>query len=150
MIRWLLDWRNGATVVASVVVVLLGITVSESITDRNRAFDLAERTLESQKDQRRAATRRIDLLTNQVGALTEQVAALRQQLLEAGVKPKVTSPAVQRIPRTTPTSRVTNTRSRTVTRTRSRTKTAPVSSSTTTAPTTTRPCTTVPALGRCP
>ena len=131
--RWLLDWRNGATVLASILVALLGLVVVDSIHGRHQANRLLQREIARGVDARAASTRRIDALTRQVGALTEQVSELRDQLLRLGVEPTVAAPAVQPVPSTTSTTRPPPSTTTTSTTTTSTTR-PPSTTTSTTAP----------------
>lgn len=117
--RWLTNWRNPATLVAAVFVTILAITVMDSISTRDRAFDAQQRTVQQALDARQAATRRIDALTGEINRLQQsaeengqriaelvaQVAALQEQIRRMGGQPIVVEPAPAR-PSTTTTTTV--------------------------------------------
>lgn len=103
VVGWLANWRNGATVVASVLVALVGFVVIDASIARNGALDARNRTAS-------AATRRIDLLNERIeelgedlvasanangvriGELSAQIAALQEQVRQLGGEPVVVRP----------------------------------------------------------
>lgn len=136
--RWLFNWRNGATVVVSLVVALVAFVVIDASRARDAAIDARNQTAA-------AATRRVDLLNDRIeelggqlalssesngarlGALAEQVAALQEQVRQLGGDPViVVRPAPPPSPPTTSTT-----------------------TSTTSPPTTTTTLCRVNVLGRC-
>lgn len=106
--RWLTDWRNGATLAASLLLVVVILVVNDSIAGRREAFD--------QLDAARAgATRRIDLLQHRIdelvgqgqansadlGELVGEINALRAQVEDMGGRPVV---AERTVPATSSTT----------------------------------------------
>ena len=95
-VRWVLDWRTGVTFAITALVVLLAFVVFDASDARNRALDTA-------LDQRQAATRRIDMLLDEVanlrvdaeanghriGQLLDQVSVLQEQVRQLGGRPVV-------------------------------------------------------------
>lgn len=104
--RWLADWRNGATAIGTLLSVLLVFVVVNAIESRNAALDVAEATAEDSTAQRKATTRRIDLLLERtgeleaaavvngerIGELVAEVNALREQVRQMGGEPVVDAP----------------------------------------------------------
>lgn len=108
---WFADWRNGATVVASVGVAVVAFVLIDASMARNDALEARNRTAA-------AATRRIDILNDRIeelgadlvesaasnglrlGVLSEQVAALQEQVRQLGGEPVIVNP-----PSTTTTTR---------------------------------------------
>jgi hypothetical protein len=90
--RWLSNWRNGATVLASVVIALVAFVVIDASQARQEALDARNRTAT-------AATRRIDKLNDkigetdsrQIGETNAKLAALEEQIRQLGGKPVVVS-----------------------------------------------------------
>lgn len=113
--RWLADWRNGATLVATLVLVVVLLIVNDAIAGRRQAFDALERQQQQQAAARTAATRRIDLLQARIdelvgqgetdaqvlGQLVAEVEALRTQVRALGAQPVVESPSSEPITVTT-------------------------------------------------
>lgn len=107
---WLADYRNGAVVVASVVVALVAYVVIDASQARREALDASESALEARSATAAGATRRIDLLqariadleesgqdnSEEIGALKAEVSALQRQIEQEGGSPVV--------PRTTTTT----------------------------------------------
>lgn len=101
--RWFADWRNGATIAASIVAVIVLVIVVDAVRARHEALSALRVTAEQAVDARRAATRRIDLLSErivelerstsdagaEVSRLRAEVAALQQQLRQLGAEPVV-------------------------------------------------------------
>jgi type II secretory pathway pseudopilin PulG len=101
--RWVTDWRNGAAFAATALVLVLAFVVHDGAQARDQAFRSLERTTENALDARRAASRRIDLLSTRIGdleargeengaligELRQQVAALVEQVRQMGGKPVV-------------------------------------------------------------
>jgi TolA-binding protein len=121
-IRWVLDWRTGATFAVTALVVLLTFIVFDASAARDQALDTA-------LDQRQAATRRIDMLLAEVanlredaeangqriGELLDQVAVLQEQVRQLGGRPVVvqtTTTARRSSPTTQPRSTTTTTQPR--------------------------------------
>lgn len=145
MARWLFDYRNGLTLVGTGLLILLSVTVTDSIQSRNRAFDALKLANRQQSDARAAATRRIDLLQQEIAGLRSdaqanggriselltEVTALQEQVRQMGGRPVVTEQAA-----TTATTTTVRT-SPTTTTTRPAASPAPIGPPATT--TTTRP-----------
>lgn len=103
--RWLLDWKNGVTVLGTVMVVLLAFIVFDAARARDKALDAAIASDEESIVQRAATTRRIDLLLDEIealrleafangeriGGLTEQIGVLQEQVRRLGGVPFTTS-----------------------------------------------------------
>lgn len=94
--NFVIDWRNGATLLASVLVALLVVTVLDGLSARHEALDAATATANQARSAQKAASRRIDQLTTgqqrltrQVGMLIEENAALSQQIRDMGGRPTV-------------------------------------------------------------
>jgi hypothetical protein len=103
-LRWLSNWRNGATLVASLLVALVAFVVIDASQARQDALDARNRTAAT-------ATRRIDKLNDRIealgtmlfeqadangqriGELTAQVEALSQQVRDLGGTPIVVQPS---------------------------------------------------------
>lgn len=115
--QWVTDWRNGATLAATLLMVVVLLVVFDAIAGRREAFDaLKDQTLEA-RESRRAASRRIDLLQARIdeligrgevnaqllGELVADVEALRSQVRSLGGTPVVESAADRRAARTTTT-----------------------------------------------
>lgn len=118
--RWLVDWRNGATLVASIVAVVVLLTTVDAIAGRREAF-------EQLRSSRQAASRRIDLLqaridelvadgeadTARVAQLDAEIDALRLQVQGLGgtpvvaPRPNVTTPRSTSPPPSSPTTTTT-------------------------------------------
>jgi hypothetical protein len=99
-LRWLSNWRNGATLVASLLVALVAFVVIDASQARQDALDARNRTAAT-------ATRRIDKLNDRIealgtmlfeqadangqriGELTTQISALQEQVRQLGGKPVV-------------------------------------------------------------
>ena len=138
---WLADWRNGATIAATLVAIAVCLIVVDAVRSRHDALSALRATASQAIDTRRAATRRIDLLTDRIGELESstrdasgeiarlraEVAALQEQLRGLGVAPVVVIPSSTT---TTATARRPGPRRNSTTTTRP----------TTTTTTTTRPC----------
>lgn len=141
MWRWLTDYRNGAVVLASVLVALVAYVVVDSSLARTEALRAQSQALEARAQTAKAASRRIDLLqqriayleaqgqgnSSEIGELRAQVAALQAQVEQQGKTPVVPRTTTTTRPRTTSTTSTTSPRPTT---------------------TTTRPCT-VAVSGRC-
>jgi hypothetical protein len=141
--RWLTDWRNGATLVATLVLVVVLLVVNDAIAGRSQAFDALERQQDQLAASRAAASRRIDLLQARIddlvgqgqvdaqvlGQLVAEVEALRSQVRMLGGRPVIETPSDQPIVivATTSTTRPTSTST-------SSTPAPPASTTTTTAP----------------
>ena len=105
--RWATDWRNGATLAATILVSLLAFVVADAAQGRDQAFEALEQQTEQLRLARAAASRRIDLLTAQIheletrgeanaellGTLVAEVEALRAQVRQLGAEPVVAAPA---------------------------------------------------------
>lgn len=101
--RWATDWRNGATLAATLFMVVLLVFVTDAIDGRREAFRALERQTAQQVSAREAATRRIDLLQARIdelvgkgetnaavlGQLVGEVEALRAQVRAMGGSPVV-------------------------------------------------------------
>lgn len=101
------DWKNGATLLASVLVALLAVTVIDGIRARGDVLEqarqdaaTAQATANQARSAQQAATRRIDRLTTgqqqlgrQVAFLLEENSALRQQVRDMGGAPIVITPS---------------------------------------------------------
>lgn len=103
LLHWLSDWRNGATVLASVLVALVAYVTIDASIARNQAVD-------SKNQSTIAATRRIDKLNDRIrdlgeelvraankngqriGELTSQITALEEQVRQLGGRPVVVTP----------------------------------------------------------
>lgn len=109
--RWLTDWRNGATLVASVLVALLVVVVVDSIQGRRAESARVDRVIDEQaitlgELQRRGV--RIDELADDLAraqssrdAVTEELRALREMLVDQGVvEPRPQQPVA--VPQTPP------------------------------------------------
>lgn len=135
MFRWFTDYRNGAVVLASVLVALVAYVVIDSSYSRTQALKAQSQALEARADTAAGARRRIDLLQKriadleaqgiyrsaEIGQMRAEVAALQEQVERQGQTPIV--------PRTTTTTTRPRSTSTTTTTTRPRPTT-----------TTTRPC----------
>lgn len=106
--RWITDWRNGAVVLASVLVAYLGVLVVTGITDRRDATNAAIQAARSEQQAREVDTRRIDELLAEIDTLNRQgkrngrrLATLQAQItvLEAQLRENGITPAVQSEPR---------------------------------------------------
>jgi cell division protein FtsB len=139
-LRWLVDWRVGATLAAAIFVGLLLFVVLDSSSGRHEALEALKAQAAQAIDIREAQSRRIDSLQSQVADLTDQIILLRDQISAMGERPAVDAPARPR-----PTENTTPTTAKPTPRTT--TTTTPPSSTTTTRPP--PQCTTVPVLGRC-
>lgn len=131
---WVTDWRNGATLAATIFMVVLVVFVTDAIEGRREAFDALERQTIQQGQAREAASRRIDLLQARIdelvgkgetnaavlGQLVGEVEALRAQVRALGGDPVVDdrtavtsttarSRSAQPLPATTTTARPTTT-----------------------------------------
>lgn len=96
VLRWATDWRNGATVLCSVLVALLVLSYVDGVHARDDAFEQLSLS-------RSAASRRIDKLTERIGdlelrgeangaligSLRSQVEALVEQVRQMGGDPVV-------------------------------------------------------------
>lgn len=124
LVAWATDWRNGATLAASVAVAVIAFVLIDASQARNDALDARNRTAA-------AATRRIDLLNERIenlgeemaeaafsngariGGLADQVAALQEQVRQLGGEPVIPSTttttssraSTTSAPRTTTTTR---------------------------------------------
>lgn len=111
-IRFVLDWRTGLTLLASLVVALVLVVVITGARTTQDALDARDRTAV-------AAARRIDKLNDQIedlgaqlvtsaysngrriGQLSDQVAALQEQVRQLGGEPVVVvTPTAQPTPTT--------------------------------------------------
>lgn len=116
VLRWLADWRNGATLTASLLVALALVSYLDAVRSRTEALDTARQTAAQAVDARQAATRRIDQLGAQLAelqtdlrtaeaeraALLVQLQAVLAQLQALGVAPLVSgSPTAPTTDRTT-------------------------------------------------
>lgn len=138
--RWVTDWRNGATLAATLFAVVLILVVNDAIAGRREAFEQLSAS-------RAAASRRIDLLQGQIneligrgetnaallGELVAQVDALRSQVRELGGEPVVEAPT-RPSPSPTTTQRLRATPAPSPTTTTAPGPTAPGPTTTTTAP----------------
>lgn len=152
--RWLADWRNGATLLATVLVALLAVVVA----DGRHARDAALHGLTAQANQSRsaqeAASRRIDMLT---GEITNLRAELDQVLVATTdeQRQQAVDDANQRRTTTTATTAPSNPTASAPpgpaqpSAPATTTTTAPPPPSPTTPPTTAAPCVTVPVVGGC-
>lgn len=127
-VRWVFDWRTGATFAATVLVLLVAFVIFDAAASRDRALKAATATANAAEDQRAATSRRIDMLLGEIGRLREdaeansvrigelldQVNVLQEQVRQLGGQPVVVvrqsappaprSPAVA--PRPSPTTTV--------------------------------------------
>jgi hypothetical protein len=151
VIRWLRDWRTLTALSGAVLVALLAVLVVTSITDRERALQVAKAATSNAQDERAILNRRVDQLLAQISQLQadsqangEQLAVLRrevvllqQQVRDLGGQPVVvdggTSPtpaASRSSPRASPTP-----------------KSSPTQASPHPSPSPSRTC--VPVVGKC-
>jgi cell division protein ZapA (FtsZ GTPase activity inhibitor) len=72
MVAWLLDWRTGATLLATAVVVLLAIVVVDALQTRENVLDQAAEEREDNAD-------RIDRLNDRIAMLSKEVVQAREQ-----------------------------------------------------------------------
>lgn len=101
--RRLADWRLAFSLGFVGLVAVAAFYMSDAIRARTEAVRVAEETIAAQMDLRQAATRRIDLLNEQVGELSDrlseanrsvaalegQVSGLRRQVVGLGGDPVV-------------------------------------------------------------
>lgn len=113
--RWVTDWRNGATLAATLLMVVLLLVVNDAIAGRRQAFDALKRQTAQAIDARRAATSRIDKLQARIddlvgkgevnaqvlGQLVAEVEALRTQVRAMGGDPIVAQASTEPSPTTT-------------------------------------------------
>ena len=99
--RWLVDWKNLATLIGCVLVGLLTFTVVKAVESRDRALRLADAAVASERESRKDANARIAMLQRQIRSLSGQaernattiaalrrdVAALRRQIRQLGATP---------------------------------------------------------------
>lgn len=151
LVRWLADWRTGATFAATCLVLLLGFVVVDGRQARDQALGgLAAQANEARSAQE-AATRHIDLLTGEVQNLRSELDAVlaattdeqrRQAVADADARRTATGttttvPASSPRPSPGPEPATTTT-----------TTPPPPATTAPTAPTT-APCTTLPVVGGC-
>lgn len=125
MWAWLTNWRNGATLAATLIAATVLFVVVDASQGRHDAFEALQRQTRQQGEAREAATRRIDLLQARIdelvgkgetnaavlGQLVGEVEALRAQVRDLGGDPvvddrtPVTSTTARRAPATTTTQR---------------------------------------------
>ena len=108
--RWVwqtVDWRYIASLAAAGFVAVIIATLVTQADARHDADRRAAAAIDAQLDSREAATRRIDMLSQQVESLTGEVINLREMLLAAGVDPppRPTTTTVRRRPTTSTTVR---------------------------------------------
>lgn len=153
-VGWLFDYRNGLTMVASVLVGLLAIAFIDGIDTRTKALEALRAQETQQTSARKATIARIDSLEDEIGGLRGQlvaagqrqgellagIAALSEQVRRLGGRPIVAARPDGST--TTPTTTTTAVPPATPTPTR---PSPPPSSS----PSTTRPpsCPTLPVVG---
>ena len=100
---WFTNWRNGATLAATLVAATVLFVVVDASQGRHDAFEALQRQTRQQGEAREAATRRIDLLQARIdelvgkgeanaqvlGQLVGEVEALRAQVRAMGGDPVV-------------------------------------------------------------
>lgn len=101
--RWLTDWRNGLTFIASCVLALFAVFILDSINARNDAQDQAKAAVaesraavaaaqsatEAQRSSADRASRRITQLQSEIARNRGDIDALREQLVGLGATPTV-------------------------------------------------------------
>lgn len=99
LLRWLRDWRVGATVAATVLVAVITAWLIVAVQARHDAFTALKAQAAQAIDAREAASRRIDQLQDridtlerqhghdagQIAALRDEVETLRRQAAAAGL-----------------------------------------------------------------
>ena len=80
MIRWLRDWRTITALSGAVLVALLAVLVVTSITDRERALQVAKAATLNEQTERAVLNRRVDQLLAQISQLQADSQANGQQL----------------------------------------------------------------------
>lgn len=157
--RFLGDWRTAATVLGTVLMVLLAVTVTDSIATRRSALEALTAQARQSLSQQQAATARISELRDQIASLqgdaerngariaelVAQVSALEEQIRQMCVGRSGCAPVVPATPPAGSTTTTTPTGAPTPTTT----TTAPPAPTPTTAPPTTTPCVTLPVVGTC-
>jgi hypothetical protein len=147
-LRWLVDWRTGTTLAASVVAGVLVFVVVDASRGRHDALEALKAQAAQSIDIRQAQSRRIDVLQEQVGELTAQILALRDQITAMGGTPVITDPARPDLSEDESPPRPDGTTTTTSSPRREPPPSHPSPTTTTTAPPPPT-CTTVPVLGRC-
>lgn len=109
--RWVFDWHNGATLLATVLVALFVVVILHgAIAQRqanetaNRALDTADNANRAAQDEvqrsidaRQAATRRIDSLQQTIGAMYVQVQEVNRLAAESVAREEALSNQVKRL-----------------------------------------------------
>lgn len=112
------NWKNGATLVALLVVALVAFVIIDASVARREAIDTAATIADDAAASQRAASRRIDMLLAEIrllgdeaaangvrlGEMQAQIYALQVQLEQSGVNPVVPRQPETSAPPTTATT----------------------------------------------